>query len=302
MTRTCHAGWTRYCRGSPTDRLRHRPLVSACNRAERRRHEFAARLLAVLGRRVIVPWPESDERILLSTFAGGRTCRRLVKRNTLHARGADSGTTEWLGEAVTRRRWSHALAASRAPFDAHLAWGTRSRSTRPRERTDTGQRGRGRRAGGCRRGGVRRRTRSTVRRARRTVLSGSTQSDPTHGLGTFAGGLTGGLLVKRNTLHARGADSGTTEWLGEAVTRRRWSHALAASRAPFDARLAWGTRSRSTRPRERTDTGQRGRGRRAGGCRRGGVRRRTRSTVRRARRTVLSGSTQSVPTYAAAGR
>ena len=28
-----------------------------CNRAERRRHEFAARLLAVLGRRVIVPWP-----------------------------------------------------------------------------------------------------------------------------------------------------------------------------------------------------------------------------------------------------
>jgi predicted nucleic acid-binding protein len=33
------------------------PLVSACNRGERRRQEFAARLLGSLGRRAIVPWP-----------------------------------------------------------------------------------------------------------------------------------------------------------------------------------------------------------------------------------------------------
>jgi predicted nucleic acid-binding protein len=33
------------------------PLISACNRAERRRHEFAVRLLGALGRRVVVPWP-----------------------------------------------------------------------------------------------------------------------------------------------------------------------------------------------------------------------------------------------------
>jgi predicted nucleic acid-binding protein len=33
------------------------PLVSAVNRAERRRHLFAAELLARLGRNVIVPWP-----------------------------------------------------------------------------------------------------------------------------------------------------------------------------------------------------------------------------------------------------
>ncbi|MGH7821401.1 MAG: type II toxin-antitoxin system VapC family toxin [Candidatus Binatia bacterium] len=32
------------------------PLISACNRAEGRRHEFAAGLLASLGRRVLVPW------------------------------------------------------------------------------------------------------------------------------------------------------------------------------------------------------------------------------------------------------
>ena len=33
------------------------PIVSAVNRAERRRHLFAAELLARLGRDVIVPWP-----------------------------------------------------------------------------------------------------------------------------------------------------------------------------------------------------------------------------------------------------
>lgn len=33
------------------------PLVSAINRGERRRHRFAADLLARLGRDVIVPWP-----------------------------------------------------------------------------------------------------------------------------------------------------------------------------------------------------------------------------------------------------
>jgi hypothetical protein len=33
------------------------PIVSAINRAERRRHLFAAELLTRLGREVIVPWP-----------------------------------------------------------------------------------------------------------------------------------------------------------------------------------------------------------------------------------------------------
>ena len=33
------------------------PLVSAINRGERRRHRFAAELLARLGRKVVVPWP-----------------------------------------------------------------------------------------------------------------------------------------------------------------------------------------------------------------------------------------------------
>jgi len=33
------------------------PLISACNRGEGRRHEFAAALPASLSRRVLVPWP-----------------------------------------------------------------------------------------------------------------------------------------------------------------------------------------------------------------------------------------------------
>ncbi len=33
------------------------PIVSAINKGERRRHLFAAELLALLGRQVIVPWP-----------------------------------------------------------------------------------------------------------------------------------------------------------------------------------------------------------------------------------------------------
>lgn len=33
------------------------PIVSAVNKGERRRHQFAAELLARLGRKVIVPWP-----------------------------------------------------------------------------------------------------------------------------------------------------------------------------------------------------------------------------------------------------
>jgi predicted nucleic acid-binding protein len=33
------------------------PLISACNRGEHRRYEFAVALLASLGRRVLVPWP-----------------------------------------------------------------------------------------------------------------------------------------------------------------------------------------------------------------------------------------------------
>src|SRR5438094_39753 len=167
-------------------------------------------------------------------------------------------TTEWLGEAVTLFPYTTLFRSSRAPFDARLAWGTRSRSTRPRERTDTGQRGRDRKRTRLNSSHRTRRYAATFRRTRRTVLSGSTQSVPTHSLGTFAGGRTCRRLVKRNTLHARGADSGTTEWLGEAVTRRRWSSFPTRRSSDLDARLAWGTRSRSTRPRERTDTGQRG--------------------------------------------
>jgi predicted nucleic acid-binding protein len=46
------------------------PLVSAINRAERRRHLFAADLLARLGRDVIVPWPVLIEVDLLLRARG----------------------------------------------------------------------------------------------------------------------------------------------------------------------------------------------------------------------------------------
>jgi predicted nucleic acid-binding protein len=46
------------------------PLVSAINRAERRRHLFAAALLARLGREVIVPWPVLVEVDLLLRARG----------------------------------------------------------------------------------------------------------------------------------------------------------------------------------------------------------------------------------------
>jgi len=49
--------------------------VSACNRREGRRHDFAVRLLSALGRRVIVPWPVYVE-------------VHLVLRARGHARGA----------------------------------------------------------------------------------------------------------------------------------------------------------------------------------------------------------------------
>lgn len=46
------------------------PIVSAINRGERRRHRFAAELLAHLGRRVIVPWPVLVEVDLLLRARG----------------------------------------------------------------------------------------------------------------------------------------------------------------------------------------------------------------------------------------
>lgn len=46
------------------------PIVSAVNRAERRRHLFAAELLARLGRDVIVPWPVLVEVDLLLRARG----------------------------------------------------------------------------------------------------------------------------------------------------------------------------------------------------------------------------------------
>ena len=46
------------------------PLVSAINRGERRRHKFAAQLLARLGRDVIVPWPVYVEVDLLLRSRG----------------------------------------------------------------------------------------------------------------------------------------------------------------------------------------------------------------------------------------
>ena len=46
------------------------PLVSAINRGERRRHLFAAALLAHLGREVVVPWPVLVEVDLLLRARG----------------------------------------------------------------------------------------------------------------------------------------------------------------------------------------------------------------------------------------
>lgn len=46
------------------------PIVSAVNRGERRRHQFASELLARLGRKVIVPWPVLVEVDLLLRARG----------------------------------------------------------------------------------------------------------------------------------------------------------------------------------------------------------------------------------------
>jgi predicted nucleic acid-binding protein len=46
------------------------PFVSAINRGERRRHRFAAELLARLGRKVLVPWPVLVEVDLLLRARG----------------------------------------------------------------------------------------------------------------------------------------------------------------------------------------------------------------------------------------
>lgn len=46
------------------------PLVSALNKGEKRRHLFAAELLARLGRKVIVPWPILVETDLLLRSRG----------------------------------------------------------------------------------------------------------------------------------------------------------------------------------------------------------------------------------------
>ncbi len=46
------------------------PLVSAINRGERRRHRFAAELVARLGREVVVPWPVLVEVDLLLRARG----------------------------------------------------------------------------------------------------------------------------------------------------------------------------------------------------------------------------------------
>ena len=46
------------------------PIVSAINRGERRRHHFAAELLARLGRNVVIPWPVLVEVDLLLRARG----------------------------------------------------------------------------------------------------------------------------------------------------------------------------------------------------------------------------------------
>jgi len=46
------------------------PIVSAINKGERRRHLFAAELLARLGRKVIIPWPVLVETDLLLRSRG----------------------------------------------------------------------------------------------------------------------------------------------------------------------------------------------------------------------------------------
>ena len=46
------------------------PLISAINRGERRRHQFAVALLARLGRQVVVPWPVLVEVDLLLRSRG----------------------------------------------------------------------------------------------------------------------------------------------------------------------------------------------------------------------------------------
>jgi predicted nucleic acid-binding protein len=56
--------------------------VSACNRREGRRHDFAVRLLSTLGRRVIVPWPVYVE-VHLVLRARGHSRGALVFSNAL---------------------------------------------------------------------------------------------------------------------------------------------------------------------------------------------------------------------------
>lgn len=46
------------------------PIISAINRRENRRHQFASELLARLGRKVIVPWPVLVETDLLIRSRG----------------------------------------------------------------------------------------------------------------------------------------------------------------------------------------------------------------------------------------
>jgi predicted nucleic acid-binding protein len=60
------------------------PLISAINRGERRRHRFAAQLLARLGRQLVVPWPVLVEADLLLRTRG-HAAAALVLAQSLHA-------------------------------------------------------------------------------------------------------------------------------------------------------------------------------------------------------------------------
>jgi predicted nucleic acid-binding protein len=77
------------------------PVVSAMNRAEGHRHEFAAALLARLGRRVLVPWPVLTEVDLLLRARGHQQAALLfasAMRDGVHR--IDAATDEELALAI----------------------------------------------------------------------------------------------------------------------------------------------------------------------------------------------------------
>jgi predicted nucleic acid-binding protein len=77
------------------------PIVSAVNRSERRRHLFAAELLARLGRDVIVPWPVLVEVDLLLRARGhGRAATTFAESLAAGVHRLEAPTTAELALAL----------------------------------------------------------------------------------------------------------------------------------------------------------------------------------------------------------